>query len=83
MFFITIDMNYMIDIMNRYDMTRYDMMHMIDKVNVTWYDVCMWMIESDRYVIILLKALGKDERNSKYVVKLVIIVEYRCETVLE
>ena len=38
---------------------------------------------SDRYVIIVLKASGKDERNSKYVVKLVIIMEYRCETVLE
>ena len=41
------------------------------------------MIESDRYVIIMLKALGKDGRNSKYTVKLVIIVEYRCEIVLE
>ena len=37
------------------------------------------MIESDRYVIIVLKASGKDERNSKYVVKLVIIVDYRVK----
>ena len=37
------------------------------------------MIESDGYVIIVLKASGKDERNSKYVVKLVIIEDYRCE----
>ena len=37
------------------------------------------MFESDRYVIIVLKASGKDERNSKYVVKLVIIVDYRVK----
>ena len=39
------------------------------------------MFESGRYMIIMIKVSGKDERNSEYVVKLVIIVDYRCETV--
>ena len=39
------------------------------------------MIESHKYVIIVLKTLGKDGRNPKYGVKLVIIVDYGCETV--
>ena len=39
------------------------------------------MFESGRYVIIVLKVSGKDERNSEHVVKLMIIVDYRCEIV--
>ena len=42
MFFITVDMSDMIDIMNKYDMIRYDMMHMISNMNMTWYDVYTW-----------------------------------------
>ena len=41
------------------------------------------MIESDRYVTIVLKVSGEDKRNPKYVVKLVIIMDYKCEMVSE
>ena len=37
------------------------------------------MIESVEYVFIELKASGKDKRNPKYVVKLIIIVDYRSK----
>ena len=46
-------------------------------MDMTWYD------ESDKDVIIVLKASEKDRRNPMYVIRLVIIVHYRCETVLE
>ena len=31
----SVDMNYMVDVMKRYDMTRYDMMHTISNMNMT------------------------------------------------
>ena len=41
------------------------------------------MIGSHRHVIIMLKAPGKDQINPKYMVKLVIIVNYECKMVSE
>ena len=72
-------LRYMIDMMQYDRIIWYNMMHVIDNMDMSWYDwkcqICM---------IIVLKVSGKkDRRNPKYVEKLVIIMDYKCEMVSE
>ena len=53
-------------------------MYEIDDMDMSWYD---WKCQM--YIIIMLKAPGKKEmRNSKYVAKLEILMDYKYEIVL-